>query len=86
MRILVIGSGAREHALALGLKNDPATTSLHVAPGKRREEGSLGTIPPNREARFPLLLAMGSPNAVDCIVTWTDASGHVRETRATVRT
>ena len=33
MRILVIGSGAREHALALGLKNDPATTSLHVAPG-----------------------------------------------------
>lgn len=51
-----------------------------------REEGSLGTIPPNREARFPLLLAMGSPNAVDCIVTWTDASGHVRETRATVRT
>lgn len=51
-----------------------------------REQGSLGTIPPGQEARFPLLLAMGSPDAVDCIVTWTDTAGHVRETRATVRT
>lgn len=52
----------------------------------RREEGSLGTIPPGQEARFPLLLAMGSPDAVECVVTWTDASGNARETRATVRT
>lgn len=51
-----------------------------------REDGPLGTIPPGQEARFPLLLAMGSPDAVDCVVTWTDVSGHVRETRATVRT
>lgn len=51
-----------------------------------REEGSLGTIPPGQEARFPLLLAMGSPAAVDCVVTWTDATGNVRTTRATVRT
>ncbi|WP_286957684.1 MULTISPECIES: hypothetical protein [Arsenicicoccus] len=51
-----------------------------------REEGPLGTIPPGQEARFPLLLAMGSPDAVDCVVTWTDASGNARETRATVRT
>lgn len=33
MRILVIGSGAREHALLLGLQCDPAATELHVAPG-----------------------------------------------------
>lgn len=33
MRILVIGSGAREHALLIGLQKDPATTELHVAPG-----------------------------------------------------
>ncbi len=50
-----------------------------------REEGTLGTIPPGQEARFPLLLAMGSPDAVNCVVTWTDVAGHVRETRATVR-
>ena len=51
-----------------------------------REEGPLGTLPPGQEARFPLLLAMGSPDAVDCVVTWTDVAGHARETRATVRT
>ncbi|WP_029138495.1 phosphoribosylamine--glycine ligase [Nakamurella lactea] len=33
MRILVIGSGAREHALLRALDRDPAVTQLHVAPG-----------------------------------------------------
>jgi hypothetical protein len=51
-----------------------------------REDGPLGTIPPGQEVRFPLLLTMGSPEAVDCLVTWTDVSGNVRTTRATVRT
>lgn len=51
-----------------------------------RDEGPLGTIPPGQEMRFPLLLAMGSPDAVDCVVTWTDADDQGRETRATVRT
>ena len=51
-----------------------------------REDGPLGTIPPGQEARFPLLLAAGSPDAVECVVTWTDATGNERETRATVRT
>lgn len=51
-----------------------------------RERGPLGTIPPGQEAKFPLLLAMGSPDAVECVVTWTDVNGRVRETRATVRT
>lgn len=47
----------------------------------------LGPLNPWRqEARFPLLLAARSPHAVDCVVTWTDGSGNVRETRATVRT
>lgn len=33
MRVLVIGSGAREHALCLELAHDPAVTSLVCAPG-----------------------------------------------------
>ncbi len=33
MRILVIGSGAREHALLVALSADPAVTELHAAPG-----------------------------------------------------
>ena len=33
MRVLVIGSGAREHALLLALRRDPEVESLAVAPG-----------------------------------------------------
>jgi phosphoribosylamine--glycine ligase len=33
MKILLIGAGGREHALAVGLKADPAVTELHCAPG-----------------------------------------------------
>ncbi|MBB3749528.1 phosphoribosylamine--glycine ligase [Mycolicibacterium sp. BK634] len=33
MRVLVIGSGAREHALLLGLRKDPTVDFLAVAPG-----------------------------------------------------
>ena len=33
MRVLVIGSGAREHALLLALRADPQVTSLAIAPG-----------------------------------------------------
>ena len=33
MKILLVGSGGREHALALGLQGDPACTELQCAPG-----------------------------------------------------
>ncbi|MBA3528813.1 MAG: phosphoribosylamine--glycine ligase [Propionibacteriaceae bacterium] len=33
MRVLVIGSGGREHALAISLSQDPGVAELHVAPG-----------------------------------------------------
>ncbi|MGH3911381.1 MAG: phosphoribosylamine--glycine ligase, partial [Pseudonocardiaceae bacterium] len=33
MRVLVIGSGAREHAVMLAMSSDPAVTALACAPG-----------------------------------------------------
>ena len=33
MKVLLLGSGGREHALAQALKRDPELTELHVAPG-----------------------------------------------------
>jgi phosphoribosylamine--glycine ligase len=33
MKVLVVGSGGREHALALALSRDPEVTAVHAAPG-----------------------------------------------------
>ena len=33
MKVLVIGGGAREHAICLALRGDPSVTTLHCAPG-----------------------------------------------------
>jgi phosphoribosylamine--glycine ligase len=33
VKTLVIGTGGREHALALALSHDPAVTEVHAAPG-----------------------------------------------------
>ena len=33
MRVLVVGGGGREHALALALSRDPSVTDVHAAPG-----------------------------------------------------
>ena len=33
MRILILGNGAREHALAYSLSSDPQVEALHIAPG-----------------------------------------------------
>ncbi|MCK2201280.1 phosphoribosylamine--glycine ligase [Corynebacterium callunae] len=52
MRILVIGSGAREHALLRGLSLDPATTDLHVAPGNAGLD-KLATVHPEIKADDP---------------------------------
>lgn len=51
-----------------------------------RKGGPLGVIPPGGEVEFPLFLAWGSPDMVDCVVTWTDVGGNRRETQATVHT
>ena len=33
VKVLVIGTGAREHALVVTLQADPGVTSVHAAPG-----------------------------------------------------
>ena len=49
-----------------------------------RKKGPIGTIPPEREVRFPLMITWGSPSMAECIVTWTDAKGNQRTTQSTI--
>ncbi|WP_369135154.1 phosphoribosylamine--glycine ligase [Modestobacter sp. I12A-02662] len=45
MRVLVIGSGAREHALCVALQSDPAVTALACAPGNAGTAGIAAPLP-----------------------------------------
>ncbi|MBI1758533.1 MAG: phosphoribosylamine--glycine ligase [Actinobacteria bacterium] len=59
MRVLVLGSGAREHALCLALSGDPGVTHLICAPGNPGV-GSLAELHP---------VDLGSPAAVAALAT-----------------
>jgi hypothetical protein len=52
----------------------------------RNRHRKVDILPPRGSVRFPILLVMGSPGSVLCVVDWTDSTGKRRETRATVRT
>ncbi|MGL5029711.1 MAG: phosphoribosylamine--glycine ligase N-terminal domain-containing protein, partial [Wolbachia pipientis] len=43
MKVLVIGSGGREHALLWALKKSPILTELYVTPGRQAME-NLGVL------------------------------------------
>ena len=61
MRVLVIGSGAREHALCVALTSDPAVEALACAPG------NAGT----RALAEPFPLDVRDPDAIAALArTW----------------
>ena len=61
MRVVVIGSGAREHALCVALSSDPAVSALACAPG------NAGT----RAVAEPLAVRVGEPEAIAALaVEW----------------
>ena len=45
VKVLVIGSGAREHALCRSLSLDPDVTALHCAPGNAIKHEAPSTSP-----------------------------------------
>jgi phosphoribosylamine--glycine ligase len=67
VRILVIGSGAREHALLRALARDPAVTDLFVAPGNAGT-GALARAYPVDVADPAAVAALASSLAVDLVV------------------
>ena len=67
MKILLVGSGGREHALALGLKADKACTELHVAPGNPGI-ASIATIHPLAITDNEAICQLAKQLAVDFVV------------------
>lgn len=67
MRVLVIGSGGREHALLLGLAADPGVDDLHVAPGNAGTR-ALATNHPVDVASSDAVVALAREVAADLVV------------------
>lgn len=67
MKILLVGSGGREHALALGLRADSACTELHAAPGNPGI-AELATLHPVALTDNAALASLAQSLAVDLVV------------------
>ena len=67
MKILLVGSGGREHALALGLKADKKCSELHVAPGNPGI-AEIATTHPLTITDNQAILALAQSLGVDLVV------------------
>ncbi|MCW2641487.1 MAG: phosphoribosylamine--glycine ligase, partial [Dactylosporangium sp.] len=67
MRVLLIGSGGREHALATALAADPSVTSLVCAPGNPGVE-SLAELVPVDVGDVNAVAALAVEMAADLVV------------------
>jgi len=72
VRVLVIGSGGREHALARSLSRDPAVTQLHAAPGNPgiAQLAELHSVAPTDPVQ---VIALARQTAPDLIVIGPEA-------------
>lgn len=67
MKVLVVGAGAREHALVLALSRDPAVTALLCAPGNPGTAGPATNLPLDL-ADPAAVAALAAEHAVDLVV------------------
>lgn len=84
MKVLLIGGGGREHALALGLKADPEVTELHCAPGNPGI-AEVATLHPVDTASNESIVALAKELDVDFVVIGPElplVNGVVDELRA----
>ncbi|MEQ1693400.1 MAG: phosphoribosylamine--glycine ligase [Gemmatimonas sp.] len=72
MKILIIGSGGREHALADALSRENTTIDLIATPGNPGI-AQLARIAPISTTDFPALMALAEAEAVDLVVVGPEA-------------
>ncbi|MCL0050474.1 phosphoribosylamine--glycine ligase, partial [Dehalococcoidia bacterium] len=67
MRILVVGSGAREHALAWKIRQSPGLDRLFTAPGNAGT-ASIAQNLPISPTDIPALIKSSQENGIDLVV------------------
>ncbi len=72
MKVLIIGSGAREHALARALSLDPAVSDLHAAPGNPGI-AQVATLHPVDPMDPAAVAALAESLAMDLVVVGPEA-------------
>ena len=72
MRVLVLGSGGREHALARALASDPDVTELHAAPGNPGI-GQLAELHDVKPTDAAAVTALAAKLAADLVVIGPEA-------------
>ena len=72
MRVLVVGTGGREHALALALSLDPAVSEVHAAPGNPGI-GEVATLHEVDLMDGPAVAALATAIGADLVVVGPEA-------------
>jgi phosphoribosylamine--glycine ligase len=72
MKVLVVGTGGREHALVLALSQDPAVTEVHAAPGNPGI-GEVATLHPVDPMDGAAVAALATSIGADLVVVGPEA-------------
>ena len=72
LKVLVVGTGGREHALALSLARDPAVAEVHAAPGNPGI-GAVATLHDVDLMDGPAVAALATSLGVDLVVVGPEA-------------
>ncbi|GAN87120.1 phosphoribosylamine--glycine ligase [Komagataeibacter intermedius] len=72
MRVLLIGSGGREHAMAAAIARSPLLDALFIAPGNPGT-AALGTNCPVRADDVPGLIALARREGIDLVIPGPEA-------------
>ena len=72
MRVLVVGGGGREHALAWALKRDLPAAALYAAPGNPGT-AQLGTNLPVQATAVPDVVAAAKQHSIDVVIIGPEA-------------
>ena len=68
MKVLVVGSGGREHALAWKLARSPKLTSLHAVPGSAAMAALAKCHPGTKAADIDGVVALAQRESIDLVV------------------